>query len=148
MSAHTRALDATARLTGELTIDLVWLMRPRRHYWLAVATGASVGCVAGWAFGAIFTWQWFFVLSGVIVFGGLGINVGVDFFYLALCPSGPYLVDSSRVTSRPVRSARRLGRGTITPGHGWLLIPVDVDGRRYFTGVRYRGRLERLLRHA
>lgn len=148
MSSHTRALDATNHLIDELTIDLVWLMRPRSYYWPAVIIGTLVGVIAGWVAGALFGWQWFFVLSGVIVFGGLGINVGLDFFFLALGSSGVYLVDSSRVTSRPVRQARRLSEDSIEPGKGRLLLRLTVDDQRYFTGPRYRDRLQRMLQHA
>lgn len=145
MSAHTRALDATTRMTGELTVDLVWLIRPRSYYWVAVGVGSVVGAVAGAVLGAILGWQWFFVASGVIVFGGLGMNVGLDFFFLALSPSGLYLVDSSRVTSKPVRKAVRITRRAIEPRSGVTTLRMTIGGRDYLTGPRYRDRLQRML---
>lgn len=145
MSAHTRALDATTVMTGELTVDLVWLVRPRSYYWVAVGVGAVVGAVFGAFLGAMFGWQWFFVASAVIVFGGLGMNVGLDFFFLALSPFGLYLVDSIRVTSWPVRKAVRIARNAVEERAGLTTLRVTVGGRDYIAGPRYRDRLERML---
>ena len=145
MSAHTRALDATTAMTGELTVDLVWLVRPRRYYWVTVGVGVLVGAIAGAAFGAILGWQWFFILSGVIVFGGLGMNVGIDFYFLALSPSGLYLVDSSRVTPKPVRKAVHVARGAIGQRPGPMMSRLTIGGREYIAGARYRDRLQRML---
>ena len=132
-------------MTGELTVDLVWLVRPRAFYWVAVAIGGVVGVLVGAFVGAIVGWQWFFVASGVIVFGGLGMNVGIDFYFLALSPSGLYLVDSSRVTSRPVRKAVRVARNAIGQRGGLMSLRVTIAGRDYIAGPRYRDRLQRML---
>lgn len=146
VSAHTRALDATTALTDDLTVDLVWMVRPRRYLWVAVTAGVLVGAAGGWWAGALIErGQWFFTASGVIVLGGLGTNIGVDFFLLALGSSRLYLVDSSRVTARPVRRATPLRRDSIA-WHGGRLFPrVIIDGRTHVTGRKYRDRLRRML---
>lgn len=146
MPAHTRAIDATTALTHDLTVDLVWMVRPRRYFWIAVSTGVIVGAALGWWAGALLgRGQWFFTASGVIVLGGLGTNIGVDFFLLALGASRLYLVDSSRVTARPVRRATPLRRDSVTWRKGWLFALVTIDGRAYVTGRKYCERLRRML---
>ncbi len=133
-------------MSGELTVDLVWMVRPRPFYWPAVVLGMAVGAALGlWGGNLVGDAVWFFVLSGTIVFGGLGMNVGVDFFLLALSPSQLYLVDSSRVTSRPVRRARLIDHDAITRRSGALIERLTIDGRRYVTGRSYRARLDRML---
>lgn len=146
MTSHTRALDATTALTDDLTVDLVWMVRPRRCFWVAVTAGVIVGAASGWWAGALIgRGQWFFTASGVIVLGGLGTNIGVDFFLLALGSSRLYLVDSSRVTARPVRRATPLRRDSVAWHGSHLFARVIVDDRTHITGRQYRDRLRRML---
>jgi len=146
MSSHTRAIDAITRLTGELTVDEIFLMRRKPWHWIAVAIGLLTGLAGGLLVGiAVGRWEWFFVVSFAIVLTGLGMNVGADFCFLALSPSRLLLVDSSRVVARPARRAAPLSPGAVTHHAAGPFLHVVVDGRPCLTSRSNLQRLERML---
>jgi hypothetical protein len=146
MSSHTRAIDAITRLSGELTVDEIFFMRRKPWHAIAVAVGVLVGLGAGAAVGiAVGRGQWFFVASFALVLGGLGMNVGADFCFLALTPSRLLLVDSSRVIAQPVRKAVALPPGAVSYRSAGPFLHVVIDGRPCLTSRSNRERLERML---
>lgn len=146
MSSHTRAIDAITRLSGELTVDQIFFMRRKPWHWAAVSVGLMAGLGIGALVGAaVGTWQWFFVASAALVLGGLGMNVGADFCFLALTPSRLLLVDSSRVIAQPVRRAVALRPGAVTHHAAGPFLHVVIDGRPCLTSRSNQQRLERML---
>ena len=146
MSSHTRALDAITRLSGELTVDEIFFMRRKPWHWVAVLTGTVAGIAIGALIGAaVGNWQWFFVASLGLVLGGLGMNVGADFCFLALTPSRLLLVDSSRVIARPVRAAIAMRPSAVTYRSSGPFLHVEIGGRPCLTSRSNLTRLERML---
>lgn len=147
MSSHTRALDATARLTGELTVDIIFLMRRKPWHWIAVLAGLLLGAALGWLAATLaggFTV--FLTVSTAGVLAGLGMNVGSDFEFLAITPSRLLLVHSSRIIAHPVRVALELAATQVhwTTSGPFMRVVVDGD-RGYVTSRQNSQRLQRML---
>ncbi len=149
MSAHTRALDATARLTGELTVDIIFLMRRKPWHWAAVLGGLVLGLALGFVVGtAAHHLVLFLTLSCGGVLAGLGMNVGSDFEFLARTPSRLLLVGSSRVIAHPVRIERELDPAAVRATTLGPFLRISIDDHHCVTSRQHQERLERMLRHA
>lgn len=146
MSSHTRALDATAHLSGELTVDIIFLMRRKPWHWFAVAFGFVFGLTLGYVIGAMIGgFTLFLALSCAGVLAGLGMNVGSDFEFVALTPSRLLLVQSSRVIAHPTRIARELNPAGVRWTTWGPLLRLDLGDHRCLTSRGNGDRLQRML---
>ncbi|CAB4363445.1 MAG: hypothetical protein F2681_07985 [Actinobacteria bacterium] len=147
MSAHTRALDATARLTGELTVDIIFLMRRKPWHWAAVLGGLVLGLALGFVVGtAAHHLVLFLTLSCGGVLAGLGMNVGAEFEFVAITPSRLLLLHSSRVIAHPVRIKRPLRADQVRWSAAGPFMRLTIDGRSgYMTSRQNAKRLQRML---
>jgi hypothetical protein len=144
MSSHTRMLDQIARLADDTVVDALFIVRRKRWHWPLVALGMVVGLALGIVLGmAIGRAVWFFALSGVIVGGGLGMNIGTDFRFIARTPSRVLLLDSSRVSAHPTRLVKAVNRVRVEPA----LVSADlyIDDELHVMARQHIARLERML---
>ncbi|MDO8392240.1 MAG: hypothetical protein Q7V57_17340 [Actinomycetota bacterium] len=149
MSSHTRALDATANLSGELTVDIIFLMRRKPWHWVAVAGGFVFGLALGYAAGTLIGgYALFLALSCAGVLAGLGMNVGSDFEFVALTPSRLLLVQSSRVIAHPTRVTRELDPAAVRWTTWGPLLRLDLGDHRCLTSSGNGTRLQRMLSRA
>jgi len=149
MSSHTRALDATANLSGKLTVDIIFLMRRKPWHWFAVAFGFVFGLTLGYVVGSIVGgFQLFLALSFAGVLAGLGMNVGSDFEFVALTPSRLLLVESSRVIAHPTRITRELEPGLVRWNTLGPFLRLDLGDHRCLTSSGNDTRLQRMISRA
>lgn len=144
MSSHTRTLDQIARLADDTVVDALFIVRRKRWHWTLVAFGVVVGLASGVVLGmAIGQAVWFFALSGVIVGGGLGMNIGTDFRFIARTPSRMLLLDSSRVSAHPTRVVKTVQSVRVEPA----VVSADLylDEELHVMARQHMARLERML---
>ncbi|MBI4934960.1 MAG: hypothetical protein HY828_13850 [Actinobacteria bacterium] len=144
MSSHTRTLDQIARLADDTVVDALFIVRRKPWHWPLVALGIVVGLAVGLVVGmAIGQAVWFFALSGVIVGGGLGMNVGTDFRFIARTPSQMLLLDSSRVSAHPTRVVKTVNAVRVEPA----VVSADLylDEELHVMARQHLTRLERML---
>jgi hypothetical protein len=142
MSAHTRTLDQIGRLADERAVDALFIIRRKPWHWPVVA----VGVLGGAALGLLApSHQWFFVLSGAIIFGGLGMNVGTDFRFIAATPTRVLLLDSSRVIAKPIRLVKAVPPSAVLASAAGVATNLDIDGEMHVMARQQHTRLERML---
>jgi hypothetical protein len=142
VSAHTRTLDRIGRLAEERPVDALFIIRRKPWHWPVVALGVLGGAALGLLAPSH---QWFFVLSGAIIFGGLGMNVGTDFRFIASTPTRVLLLDSSRVIAKPVRLVKALAPSSVHATPAGVATNLDIDGEPHVMARQQQTRLERML---
>jgi hypothetical protein len=142
MSAHTRTLDHIGRLADERPVDALFIIRRKPWHWPVV----GVGLLGGAALGLLApSHQWFFVISGAIIFGGLGMNIGTDFRFIAATPTRVLLLDSSRVIAKPIRLVKAVPPSAVTASPAGVATNLDIDGELHVMARQQRPRLDRIL---
>jgi hypothetical protein len=146
MSSHTRTLDQIARLADDTVVDALFIVRRKRWHWPLVALGMVVGLAAGIVLGlAIGRAVWFFALSGIIVGGGLGMNIGTDFRFIARTPSRVLLLDSSRVSAHPTRLVKSVPPDRVRAVPALVSADLYIDDELHVMARQHVTRLERML---
>jgi hypothetical protein len=146
VSSHTRTLDQVARLADETVVDALFIVRRKRLHWFLVGTGVIVGTVAGLAVGlAVDRGAWFFAVSGAIVGGGLGMNIGTDFRFIARTPSRVLLLDSSRVSAHPTRLVKAVAPARVHAERAIVTADLFIDDEAHVMARQHLTRLERML---
>jgi hypothetical protein len=142
MSAHTRTLDQIGRLADERPVDALFIIRRKPWHWPVVA----VGVLGGAALGLLApSHQWFFVLSGAIIFGGLGMNIGTDFRFIASTPTRVLLLDSSRVIAKPIRLVKSVPPSAVVARAAGVATNLVIDDELHVMARQQHARLERML---
>ena len=142
VSSHTRTLDRIGRLADERAVDALLIIRRKPWHWPVV----TIGLIGGAAVGLLApSHQWFFVLSGAIIGGGLGMNIGTDFRCIARTPTRVLLLDSSRVNARPVRVVRAIAPTEVHPEPARITVNLGIDGEAHVMARQQLPRLERML---
>lgn len=142
MSAHTRTLDRIGRLADERPVDALFIIRRKQWHWPVVV----IGVLGGGALGLLApSHQWFFVLSGAIIFGGLGMNIGTDFRFIAATPTRVLLLDSSRVIAKPIRLVKSVAPAAVHTTPAGVATNLDIDGEAHVMARQQHARLERML---
>jgi hypothetical protein len=146
MSSHTRTLDQIARLADDTVVDALFIVRRKRWHWPLVAVGMVVGLALGIVLGlAIGRAVWFFALSGVIVGGGLGMNIGTDFRFIARTPSRVLLLDSSRVSAHPTRLVKAVAPSRVRVEPALVSADLYIDDELHVMARQHMARLARML---
>ncbi len=146
MSSHTRTLDQIARLADDTVVDALFIVRRKRWHWPLVAAGMVAGLALGIVLGmAIGKAVWFFALSGVIVGGGLGMNIGTDFRFIARTPSRVLLLDSSRVSAHPTRLVKAVAPSRVRVEPALVSADLYIDDELHVMARQHMTRLERML---
>jgi hypothetical protein len=146
VSSHTRTLDQVARLAGETVVDALFIVRRKRLHWPLVTAGLILGTVFGIGLGlAVDRGAWFFAVSGAIVGGGLGMNIGTDFRFIARTPSRVLLLDSSRVSAHPTRLVKSVSPGHVHAEPAAVTATLFIDDEAHVMARQHLTRLERML---
>jgi hypothetical protein len=146
MSSHTRTLDQVARLVDETVLDALFIIRRKRWHWTLVAVGAAIGLAAGAALGeGLGRGTAFFAASGAIVGGGLGMNIGTDFRFIARTPSRVLLLDSSRVSAYPTQLVKSVAPDRVRYEPAIVSANLSIDGEAHVMARQHITRLQRML---
>jgi hypothetical protein len=146
MSSHTTTLDQIARLADDTVIDALFIVRRKRWHWPLVIGGLVVGLTLGLLLGiAIGKAAWFFAMSGAIVGGGLGMNIGTDFRFIARTPSRVLLLDSSRVSAHPTRLVKAVAPERVRADAALISANLYIDDEPHVMARQHLTRLRRML---
>jgi hypothetical protein len=146
VSSHTRTLDQVARLADETVLDALFIIRRKRWHWTMVGVGMALGILAGAALGErLGNGTAFFAASGAIVGGGLGMNIGTDFRFIARTPSRILLLDSSRVSAHPTRVVKPVAPERVSYEPALVSANLSIDGEAHVMARQHITRLDRML---
>ena len=137
---HTRTLDRAGRLADELVVDALFIVRRKRWHWPAVIVGLMVGAALGAAIG-----QPLAVAFLALIGGGLGMNVGSDFRFIARSPTRVLLYESSRVIGLPTELVRPVHPDEVSYAPSGPAMHLTVGGEVHVMARQHAARLRRML---
>lgn len=144
---QSRTLDRAGRLADELVVDALFIVRRKPWHWTAVALGVALGLIAGQAVdNALIGSPGIFTAFGVLIGGGLGLNVGSDFRFIARSPTRVLLFESSRVIGLPTELVREVPIDSVTYSPSVLTLRLMIGWERHVMARQHAERLERMLR--
>ena len=121
-------------------------MRRKRWHWPLVIGGLILGLALGLLLGiGIGKAVWFFAMSGAIVGGGLGMNIGTDFRFIARTPSRVLLLDSSRVSAHPTRLVKAVAPERVRADAALISANLYIDDEPHVMARQHLNRLRRML---
>ena len=142
MSMYARTLDRAGRLADELVVDALFIVRRKRWHWPAVAAGLAVGFAVGLvAVGRPGIVAVFAALIG----GGLGMNAGSDFRFIARSPTRVLLFESSRVIGLPTQLVRQVRPDEVTYRSSGPALQLRIGGEQHVMACQHAERLQRML---
>ena len=141
MSMQSRTLDKASRLADELVVDALFIVRRYPWHWPGVAAGLVVGFTAGWAI----TGFGFLPFAASFVCGGLGMNIGSDFRFIARTPTRLLLMDSSRVIGLPTSVLREFDPAKVTVTSAGPAMHLLAGGQVHAMARQHTERLQRML---
>ena len=137
---HTRTLDRAGRLADELVVDALFIVRRKRWHWPAVIVGLMLGTALGAAIG-----QPLAVAFLALIGGGLGMNVGSDFRFIARSPTRVLLYESSRVIGLPTELVRPVRPDEVSYAPSGPAMHLTVGGEVHVMARQHAARLRRML---
>lgn len=146
MSMHSRTLDRAGRLADELVVDALFIVRRRTWHWTAVAIGVAIGMVGGAAVdSALIGTPGLFTVFGVLIGGGLGLNVGSDFRFIGRTATRVLLFESSRVIGLPTELVGEVAADQVTYAPAGPALRLTIGGVRHVMARQHADRLARML---
>ena len=141
MSMQSRTLDKASRLADELVVDALFIVRRYPWHWPGVAVGLVLGFVGGYGI----TGLGFLPFAASFVCGGLGMNIGSDFRFLARTPTRLLLMDSSRVIGLPTSVLREIDPAKVTVTSAGPAMHLFAGGQVHAMARQHTERLQRML---
>ena len=106
MWSRLRILERATQVAGEPVVETVFIVRNRRGHVAIAVTGLVVGIALGTVpFGGLTA----MTAIGVVAGGGLGLNLGTHFRFLARTTQRLVVLESSRAAAWPPTSASSHG---------------------------------------
>lgn len=141
MSMQSRTLDKASRLANELVVDALFIVRRYPWHWPGVVAGLVLGFAAGYAI----TGLGFLPFAASFVCGGLGMNIGSDFRFIARTPTRLLLMDSSRVIGLPTAVLREIDPTQVTVTPAGPAMHLFAGGQVHAMARQHTERLQRML---
>ena len=143
---QSRTLDRAGLLADELVVDALFIVRRKPWHWTAVALGVALGLIGGQALdNALIGSPGLFTAFGVLIGGGLGLNVGSDFRFVGRTPTRVFLFESSRVIGLPTELVREIPVDAVTYAPSGLTVRLTLAGERHVMARQHAERLSRML---
>ena len=142
---HSRTLDRAGRLADELVVDALFIVRRKPWHWPVVAVGAAIGTAGGFVIDhAVIGSTGIFAAFGFLIGGGLGLNAGSDFRFIARSPSRVLLFESSRVIGLPTQLVGSVDPAAVSFAAGPAL-RLTIAGEQHVMARQHAERLQRML---
>jgi len=142
MWSRLRILDQATLVVGEPVLDTVFVVRNRPGHRVI----ALIGLVMGVALGAAPFGLWSPVtVMGVIAGGGLGLNLGTDFRFLALTDRRLVAIESSRAAAWPRQCSGTVDPQTLCAEGRGIWTTMTIEGRPHWTARAHRARVARMV---
>ena len=146
MSMHSLTLDRAGRLADELVVDALFIVRRKPWHWPAVAVGLALGAAAGLVIeNAVTGSVGIFTAFGSLLGGGLGLNAGSDFRFIARSPTRVLLFESSRVIGLPTELVGDVAANSVTYASSGPALRLTIAGERHVMARQHADRLRRML---
>ena len=142
MWSRLRILERASQVAGEPVLDTVFVVRNRRRHGLVAVTGLVLGVLAATVpFGG---WSPL-VVVGVVAGGGLGLNLGTDFRFLARTAGGLVVLESSRTAAWPVRSAGPVDANRLHARRRGVWLTMQIGAEPHWMARTHHARVGRML---
>lgn len=129
-------------MVGEPVLDTVFVVRNRRGHRAIALVGLAIGITLG----ALPFGVWSPVtLMGVIAGGGLGLNLGTDFRFLALTDRRLVALESSRAAAWPRQASGTVDPHSLRAEARGVWTTMTIEGRPHWTARTHRARVARMV---
>lgn len=143
---HSRTLDRAGRLADELMVDALFIVRRKPWHWPAVAVGVAVGAVGGFVIDNVAIGSpGLLIVFGALIGGGLGLNAGSDFRFIARSATRVLLLESSRVIGLPTELVGEVAAESVTYASFGPALRLTIAGERHVMARQHAERLDRML---
>lgn len=141
MWSRLRILARASHVVGEPVLDTVFVVRNRRGHRLIAVTGLVLGVLLGTVpFGG-----WSPMLAiGIVAGGGLGLNLGTDFRFLARTAGRLVVLESSRAAAWPVATAGDVDPEALRTERRGVWLTMQIGGEPHWTARSHHARVERM----
>ena len=142
MWSRLRILERATQVAGEPIVETVFIVRNRRGHVAIAVTGLVVGIALGTVpFGGLTA----MTAIGLVAGGGLGLNLGTDFRFLARTTQRLVVLESSRAAAWPRAVAGAVDHDRLDATRRGVWLVMHIDGEQHWTARSHHARVARMV---